>query len=123
MGLPLQSAWGKEVIPLAFAILRQLKIPTYILFDGDAGIEDRLRAKDRVPESQREAQVKATAEKNRRLLRLCEYPEEGWPDRASVKAARTSAIALRMTSDELWPDLAKARDAVSREIGISSKVR
>jgi putative ATP-dependent endonuclease of OLD family len=121
VGIAVARCWGKEVIPLAFAILRQLKIPTYILFDGDAGIDARLTAKDRVSRADREAQVKATAEKNVRLLRLCGDPEEQWPERAVRKGSASFRDRLEEDLDELWPDFVQARDAVSRELGIPAK--
>ncbi len=120
-GVAVATCWGKEIIPLAFAILRQLEIPTFILFDGDAGIEDRLKIKDRISDSQRVAQVKATADKNRRLLRLCGDPEEEWPDRAIRNGSANFRDRLEDDLDELWPELAKARDAVSQETGIPAK--
>jgi putative ATP-dependent endonuclease of OLD family len=97
-GVAVATCWGKEVIPLAFAILRQLKIPTFILFDGDAGIEDRLKVKDRISDPLRAIQAKTTADKNRRLLRLCGDPRRNGPIGPSARVVLTSAIVLRMTS-------------------------
>jgi predicted ATP-dependent endonuclease of OLD family len=121
IGIAVAPCWGKSVIPLAFAILRQLEIPTYIFFDGDVGIDDRLKAKTGVSDSEREAQVNAAAEKNVQLLRLCGDPEEKWPDRVVRDGSANFRDRLEGDLDEIWTGFADARETVGRELGIGSK--
>lgn len=115
------SGFERAIIPLAYAILRQLDIPTYVLFDGDAGLEDRLKAKSSVSEAAREAQLETTAKKNRDLLRLSGDEEEDWPARAVRGGSANFHDRLEGDLTSIWPDFAPARDQVAAELGIEPK--
>jgi putative ATP-dependent endonuclease of OLD family len=39
-GIAVAVCWGKSLVPVALAILKQLQIPTYVLFDGDKNAKD-----------------------------------------------------------------------------------
>jgi hypothetical protein len=58
------EAGSKESIPLAHAILSELGIPCYVMFDADAGAGDRAAAKGG---SREQAELSSTCA-NRRLL-------------------------------------------------------
>ena len=120
LGIAVADCHGKSIIPLAYAILRQLKIPTYILFDGDAGAEQRLAAKDLTPE-QRAARLKEIGEKNEALLGLCGDPVEPWPGQAVRAGSASFADHLESDLEEIWPQFAESCRVVGAELGIGPK--
>jgi putative ATP-dependent endonuclease of OLD family len=121
LGIAVATCHGKSLIPLAYAILRQLDIPTYVLFDADAGIEQRLQAKQKMSNEEREKTVEETAKKNAALLRLCGEAEEEWPGRAARQASANFTDRVEDDLETIWPDFLQARKQVSEELGISEK--
>jgi predicted ATP-dependent endonuclease of OLD family len=121
LGIAVAPCWGKSILPLAYAILRQLEIPVYVFFDGDVGLDQRLQDKESVTDSQREAQLKASAEKNTQILRLCGDAEDEWPERAARAGSANFHDRLESDLAEIWPELAAARDQVAAELGIQPK--
>jgi hypothetical protein len=70
---------GKENLYLPLAILSELGIPCYVVFDGDRNCGDRMRAKgkDQVAIDKQEQQ---NQRENRKLLLYLQQQEEPWPD-------------------------------------------
>jgi putative ATP-dependent endonuclease of the OLD family len=120
-GIAVADCHGKSIIPLAYAILCQLKIPTYVLFDADVGLEQRLAAKAKMPDGERQLKLKETAEKNAALLRLCGDSEEDWPERAVRTSSANFADRLEDDLKEIWPEFAHVREEVGAELGIGPK--
>jgi putative ATP-dependent endonuclease of the OLD family len=94
LGVAVADCHGKSIIPLAYAILRQFEIPTYILFDADAGAKARLAAKD-LTEEQRAARLEEIGAKNEALLGLCGDAVEPWPGRGTRGGSANFAAIWR----------------------------
>ncbi|MGK2939673.1 MAG: ATP-dependent nuclease [Solirubrobacteraceae bacterium] len=120
-GIAVVASWGKTVIPLAFSILQQLDIPTFVVFDGDAGLAERLALKEKLTESDRAAQLESVKAKNRQLLTLSGEAPTDWPDRAIRPRCANFRDRLEDDLDEIWPSLGAARNQVATELGISAK--
>lgn len=120
-GIAVVACWGKTVIPVAAAILGQLDIPTYVLFDADTGLKQRLEAKSSLTDTERKAQLRATARKNRQLLQLCGEDPVDWPDRTVRSRCANFADRPEAELEELWPSLSDSRERVARDLGMSPK--
>jgi putative ATP-dependent endonuclease of OLD family len=120
LGIAVADCHGKSIIPLAYAILRQLKIPTYVLFDADAGAEQRLGAKQ-ITDEQRVARLADIAAKNEALLGLCGDPVEPWPGRAARAGSANFADNLEVDLADIWPQFAETCAEVGAELGIGPK--
>jgi hypothetical protein len=101
--------------------MRQLEIPTYVVFDGDVGLEGRLKGKSSVSEDHRHAKLAEVAKKNRDLLRLCGEAEVDWPARAVRSNSANFHDRLEDDLKSIWPEFAPARDQVAAELGIEPK--
>jgi predicted ATP-dependent endonuclease of OLD family len=77
-GIAIVPAGGKTLIPLAHAILTSLGIPTYALFDADAGFERRARENGKPPEKIEEERSHH-ASMNRAALKYFGRTEEDFP--------------------------------------------
>ena len=107
-GVAVAECGNKSSLGIEVAILRQLKIPCFALFDADAG-----KGKE------------SEAELNRRVLTLCEEEPQDWPERAV--RTRSANFEDTMESDlvTIWPGFAETLDEVAKELGIKveKKVR
>jgi putative ATP-dependent endonuclease of the OLD family len=106
-GVAVAVCWGKSIIPVAVAILEQLEIPTYVLFDGDKNAKEENKP--------------ALASKNRELLTLCGEDPKDFPERAVRDRCSNFAGKLESDLEEIWPDLLQARNAVAQELGMPAK--
>jgi predicted ATP-dependent endonuclease of OLD family len=79
IGVAIVQTNGKTLIPIVWTILAELGIPTYTVFDGDRGIEARMRLAGKAEGDIRDAATE-TVRRNRMLLRLLGASEEDWPD-------------------------------------------
>jgi len=120
-GIAVAVCWGKSVIPVALAILQQLDIPTFVLFDADAGLERRLERKKNMTDAARQAQLNDVGRKNEQLLELCGEEPQAWPKREVRSTCANLADTLETDIEELWPELYKAKDEVARALGMSQK--
>jgi hypothetical protein len=115
-GIAIVQANGKTTIPMVWAILAELGIPTYTVFDGDSSVETRMRQKGK-SEGDISRAVEETARRNRMLLRLLGALEEDWP---TTSAGTTHAVFGDTPETEfetIWPTMmAKAR-ALAAEAG------
>jgi putative ATP-dependent endonuclease of OLD family len=88
LGLSIVSSGGKGGIPLADAILNCLGIPTYALFDGDIGFEQRAKNINKA-HSVIEGERHNISSENRRLLKYfgeneIDFPAEQIGDRVAI---------------------------------------
>lgn len=120
-GIAVADCHGKSIIPVALAILKELDIPTFVLFDADRQIKDKLEASQKGSEGDRQAQTAAIATKNRQLLELCGEPADDWPDRAVRDACANFTGNIESDIPVIWPDLVNERDRIAREIGLRQK--
>ncbi|ROP37231.1 ATP-dependent nuclease [Saccharothrix texasensis] len=81
-GITIVAADGKSNIPLVHAILSELDIPCYVMFDGDKGAGDRKR-RDGKPEADVVAHIRRNADDNRKLLAYLQVDVEDFPETAA----------------------------------------
>ncbi len=120
MGVSVIALGGKSVLPLGHAILSELGIPVYTVFDADRDLEDRMRKSDK-SDSDIRASVAETARSNQKLLELLGAYGMEWPD---TVVAPTYAVFRTSLDDELacrWPEAAELVGELSREAGSRSK--
>lgn len=105
-GIALVNLEGKMKLPVAAAVLGELGIPTYVVFDADRGKRDRSLARIGEHDGRREeklrdieTEVGNTITWNRRLLSAVGAPPEDWPE--SGVAERYAVFAD--TIEEVWP--------------------
>ena len=120
-GIAVAVCWGKTILPIALAILKQLDIPTFVLFDADAGLDARLARKTSVTEDSRKAQIADVGRKNARLMVLCGEAEDEWPERAVRASCANFGDNLEADIKELWPELHTDRITVARDLGMKPK--
>jgi putative ATP-dependent endonuclease of the OLD family len=66
-GITVVCTGGKTHLAIAWAILAELRVPTYVVFDGDAGCGERLRAGGKSNDEAARAEAEA-ASRNRKIL-------------------------------------------------------
>lgn len=125
-GIALVNVEGKAKLPVAAAVLGELGIPTYVVFDADQGKEERSRARIGENEEGREEKLRAiehevqnTMTWNRHLLAAVDAALEDWPE--SLVAERYAVFAD--TIEDAWPSAiaeaarlaAEANDEPKRE--------
>jgi putative ATP-dependent endonuclease of OLD family len=101
-GVAVVNVDGKAKIAVAAAVLSELGIPTYIVFDADRGKEARLTARAG-EDAERLAlipdEIRNTITQNRALLRLVGADEVDWPN--SSVGANYAVFADRI--EDIWP--------------------
>jgi predicted ATP-dependent endonuclease of OLD family len=80
-GIAVVDLGGKSNIMLAHAILTELGIPCYVVFDGDKGGEERARRNGKTEERVNE-EVRQHRAENRKLLEYLDAEEEDFPGTA-----------------------------------------
>ena len=100
-GIAIADCSSKSSVGIAIAILTQLQIPYFALFDADA-------ANNKPSE----------ADLNKRLLRLCGDEPEEWPERAVRVVSANFEDTMEADLASLWPQLAQARNDVADELNI-----
>ena len=98
-GVAIAACGNKGNVCIAIAILQQLTIPFFALFDGDAAGKNA-----------------DEAERNQRLLTLCGEDSVEWPERGVRKSSANFEDKLETDLAKLWPELAEARDKVAGEL-------
>lgn len=78
-GVAATPVGNKPNLLLVSSILKLLKIPTYIVFDGDKGFEQRMR-NDGKNENQIKKEAKNLSSQNRQVLQYIGADEEEWPE-------------------------------------------
>ncbi|WP_206745243.1 TOPRIM nucleotidyl transferase/hydrolase domain-containing protein, partial [Frankia sp. KB5] len=103
-GVVVADAGGKGGVFLLHAILSILGIPCHIVFDGDCGGGDRLRAKNQDVNAQAEDNKNQSL--NRSLLRYLGEPEVDWPVTAVHEGYSVIADKMETLLDAEWPECA-----------------
>lgn len=78
-GIAVVPAGGKMNVLLPWAILTELGVPTYVIFDGDASIRERMAGRDEKDIAGEEAKAQRD---NRAILNALGHPAEDWPETA-----------------------------------------
>ena len=99
-GVAIAACGGKGNVSIAIAILQQLKIPFFALFDGDA-----------------EGENSSEAERNQRLLSLCNEEPTDWPERRVRESSANFEDTLETDLAGLWPEFSESRDKVAGDLG------
>jgi hypothetical protein len=99
LGIGLVVAEGKPKMALAWAVLRELGVPVFVMFDGDRLIEERMRVRGELDEDKIAREVDNIRQQNRHLTRLLTGAEEDWP---STSVTADYAI-FDNTIEDTWP--------------------
>ncbi len=102
---------GKTNIPLNHAILAELNIPTYVIFDGDSGCAVRMTTAGKAPPVVTNAET-ANKQLNRKLLRYLGRPEVDWPNIGPDATLMIFDDTLETFLETDWIEWGVARDAL-----------
>ncbi|SKA95796.1 Predicted ATP-dependent endonuclease of the OLD family, contains P-loop ATPase and TOPRIM domains [Agreia bicolorata] len=117
-GIAIVPVSGKTSLPLAHAILTEIGIPTYAMFDGDSGFESRSRAHGKTQEKiDEERTVHVTA--NRMLLTYFGHPEVDFPQEAILDNVAILDDHLESFLERTWPEWSAACSKVEADAGIT----
>lgn len=115
-GIAVVSANGKPSVPLAHAILESLGIPTYAVFDADAGYESRAQGKT-ARQIQNERSNHASL--NRKLLKYFGMVDVDFPVEIVGEKVAIFEDHLEAHLDANWSEWASACAAVEEIVGVS----
>ena len=115
-GLSIVSAGSKGAIPLVYAILTCLGIPTYVLFDGDGGFEARAKEEGKNRTVIDGERTKFSTE-NRRLLNYLDETEVDFPPDKVGDRVATLSDRLESYLNSNWPDWDKSYAAIEVAAG------
>ncbi|GAA1775914.1 ATP-dependent endonuclease [Actinomadura chokoriensis] len=121
-GIVVADVGGKDGIALAHAILTELGIPCYPVFDGDAGCRERAARKKGRSEEDLDKLAQEMKDKNRALLAyLGGQPEDHPPTKAHASYAVVHDTLETSLATE-WPEWDVARkNLVSEGHGVDGK--
>lgn len=110
---------GKQNLPLPYAILTSLGIPTFMVFDGDARHAER---KSKESDQDLMSRIETERKKNHRLLTLLNETPDDWPQ---TKVTSTYAVfhdTLEAFLDDEWPDWAiTKKELATKGLGTEKK--
>jgi predicted ATP-dependent endonuclease of OLD family len=81
LGVAVVQGHGKRQVLIPWAILSELGVPTYVVFDGDAGLKDRMLGKGRTAADAEAAQA-WVGQENQQVLRTLGLDPEAQPGTA-----------------------------------------
>lgn len=116
MGIAVVHVGGKMNLAVPWAILEELGVPSFVVFDGDRGVEARGVASGKA-HRQVEADKADVARWNSTLLAMLGAPEEDWP---ATRVYQKHAVFADRLEDELvgaWPEVAKLAEKLKNEPG------
>ncbi|MCX4667973.1 ATP-dependent endonuclease [Streptomyces sp. NBC_01381] len=129
-GVSVIDVGGKSNIFLCHAILTALGVPTYVVFDGDAGKAERSRSGvQQLPEPERltkeakiEEQTRKDAEENANLLGYLGAPRTPWPATASAATHAVFEDTLEVFLNDAWPSWgSRRRELIDSGHGFGAK--
>ena len=113
-GIAVVPAGRKTLLPIAWAIVNELDIPTFVIFDGDAGVRERME-RDGKSAADIDRAVADTARQNRQLLAMLGAAALDWPETAMTAAYAVFADRLESELQATWPAVLERVDAIARE--------
>lgn len=116
-GLSVVEVGGKSSIPLAHAILTEMGIPAYAVFDADQGYETRATASGKDPVKIAEERASHVAA-NRMNLKYFALAEVDFPAETVGESVAIFADHLEAFIEQHWPGWAVACAAVEEESGV-----
>lgn len=117
-GISIVSVGGKTSIPLAHAILSSIGIPTYALFDADAGFEERAKSKGK-PQGKITEEKASHAAANRQLLRYFGKPEVDFPPATVSDQVAIFEDHIETYLQLNWPEWQEACNEYEKAAGIN----
>lgn len=112
IGISVVVGNGKGNLAVPWAILTELGIPTYVLFDGDAGVESRSRANGK-PAAEAEEARRKTETENLQLLSLLGAVPERQPQTLVSDSYAVFHDRLEEILDQ-WPGFAQRRKELAK---------
>jgi putative ATP-dependent endonuclease of OLD family len=113
-GIAVVIGWGKTNLLLPWAILEELGVPTFLVFDGDANIRDRLIAAGK-DEAAVTVEMERARENNRLILEALGVTPQDWPESQATGrfAVFKDEIEVELDGWDGWKDaLAQARSSL-----------
>ena len=117
-GISIVPIGSKTTVPLAHAILTQIGIPVYALFDADGGFEARAEATGKPAEKIAEERNSHVAA-NRAALRYFGLPEEDFPSAVVADNVAIFEDHLETFLSQNWPEWGTACANVEAAAGIA----
>ena len=116
-GIAVVAANGKGSVALTHAVLTALGIPTYAVFDSDAGFEARAKAKGK-PQEKIDSERAGNVAANRRLLKYFALTEEDFPAQVVADEVAIFADHLEALLEAEWPEWVARCAADQKTAGI-----
>lgn len=111
-GIAVVPTNGKTRMATAWAILEELGVPVFVVFDGDRAIRQRMAGDGKAEADMAAAEADAKGW-NRKLLRLLGAAEVDWPDTA---VAATYAVCVDAI-ERCWPKAIERASEMAAEAG------
>ncbi len=110
-GIVVAETGGKENLYLPYAILSELGIPCYVVFDGDRDCGDRMREKGKDQSAIEKAEQQNQRE-NEKLLLYLQEQEESWPETSvnDTYAVINDTLESQLQAD--WDGWTTAKDQI-----------
>ncbi|WP_083734196.1 ATP-dependent endonuclease [Actinomadura sp. CNU-125] len=103
-GVMVVSVKGKQNLHLPYAILTELGIPTFLVFDGDASVQGQQPDAKDVDGSNLKNKIKQAADRNRSLLALLGEEPVDWPETKVTAAYAVFQDTLEVFLTERWQE-------------------
>ena len=115
-GIACISLQGKQHLPIAMAVLRSIGIPTFVVFDGDRGQADRMKADGKAQTDIDNAQKQAV-KWNRIIVQMAGGTPEDWPNDVVGASYAVFEDCLETFLAEHWPELLETARAEMADAG------
>lgn len=117
-GISIVSVGGKDSLPITHAILAEIGIPVYSLFDADAGYLRRGTRNGKNEKRIEEERVNHST-KNRKLLSYFGLAEEDFPATVVTHNVAIFEDHLESYLDSNWPEWKEACNKLEEETGVN----
>jgi hypothetical protein len=115
LGIAVVKGHNKRQLLIPWAILTELRVPTYAIFDGDAGLRERMTRNGKET-ADIDAAEQAARKENRLVLRTLGVAEDETPP-TQVQAAFAVFADRLETELQSWPGFMEAVDSFKDEHG------
>lgn len=116
MGVAVIDVQGKMQLSTSWAILKHLGIPTFLIFDGDKGVEARGRSQGK-SEKNIASDIMNVTRWNQNLLSLLQLQEEDWPATSVSSEHAIFEDTLEDTLKREWPEMFSLSERIKDEGG------